>query len=118
MERVRFERTVLSVIRLSREEVEVLLEACERHYSNDVKALAIPGEGACLNGARVELFDNPDVNVVDIRVTTRQIDILAKATETLKNQPTVNVGHALHAKIRQLFQEANQEWVRLNPDLV
>ncbi len=128
MERVRFERTVLSVIRLSREEFETLAQACLAHYSSDVKGLIIPGEGAVLNGARVELFDNPDIKVVDIRATTRQIDILCKATECLINyemdpklreaRKAAHVGYALHAKLRSLFQEANQEWVRLNPDLV
>lgn len=84
MEIARFEYEVTAVLRLSKEEVERLSAACDRHYDSAVRALSEPGPGAILNAARNSLsFGDEDGGreFANVCVTRRQLDTLAKATE-------------------------------------
>ena len=116
MERVYFKYEVLTVLRLSREEVEILSKACESHYDHAVRALSTPGPGAILNTARNTYRKTPDgKEYAEIEVTHRQLDILAKATEMI-HSPFVARGGSpeFHEKFVKLMREAGKEFGRLN----
>jgi hypothetical protein len=114
MERVEFEYEVFTVLTLSRMEVGRLSLICESHYDGEVQGLSKPGRGAVLNGARVELDDNPDVKSVNIRVSYRQLDSLCKATESVSAWVERVWVPEIHEKIVTLLREHAEELRRLN----
>ncbi len=83
VERARFEFEVFVILKLTREEVEILSKACEHHYDHAVRSLSIPGPGACLNAARNRLEPGADDSKGEaaMRVSRHQLDLLCKATE-------------------------------------
>ncbi len=104
------------MLRLTKEEVEILTTACDSHYDHAVKALSKPGPGAVLNLARNELFHfKPGSEYADVEVTTHQLDTLCKATETLSSIWVGRGGHPkLFEKLMTLLREAGVEYRRLN----
>ncbi len=123
MERVCFERTVVTVLRLTKDEVLQLTAACEAHYDGGVQALSRAGEDGILYMARVRLDHGDEEggkDYADIRVTSRQLDTLCKAVEAWHSPFFQLSGGDLRPSmtLRQLHREANDEWVRLNPETV
>jgi hypothetical protein len=124
MERTHFEYEVFTVLRLDRQEIEVLTKACDSHYDAAVRGLSKPsGPGAILNAAHHDLmFGGRDGEgeacargFAEVRVSRRQLDTLCKATETIAH-PIVAVIRVLHGQLRALLEEAGAEWRRLNPE--
>ena len=119
MERIRFEREVKTVLRLTKKEVEILSQACESHYDAAVRALSLPGKGAILNGARTSLEFGDEEGKgewVDVEVTSRQLDTLAKATEIhapYASTPEATLDFTM--AFRELMRDATDEWFNLNP---
>jgi hypothetical protein len=117
VERVYFKYEVLTMLRLSREEVETLSKACESHYDHAVRALSIPGPRAILNAARNTYRKAKDgTEYAVIEVTHRQLDTLAKATESLFTSPFVSrEGHPeFYQAFVKLMRETGAEFGRLN----
>jgi hypothetical protein len=117
--RLRFQRSVYTVLRLSEEEVEALTNLCETHFDKKVRSLSIgSGPDAILSAARAELVwdktqKQKGPHFVILTVGTQQLVHLAKAAETFgsrKGDPS------LYKQIEKLKDEAHAEWVRLNPD--
>jgi hypothetical protein len=119
MERVRFERRVRTVLRLTREEVEILTTAAEAHYDGAVRGLSIPGEGATLNTARNSLrFGDEEGGKkwVEIEVDNHQLGLLAKATEIhapYAHMPGADLNFTMW--FNELLRDATAEWFHLNP---
>lgn len=122
MNRIRFRYEVITELRLSKAEVEALTVLCEGHYDGAVRALSTPGHGAILNGARNHLTDpsatEEEKQFSTIRVTWHQLDILCKATESVRSPFVSRDGDpTIHEQLRQLLREASAEWERQNPEL-
>jgi hypothetical protein len=116
MERVYFKYQVLTMLRLSREEVEALAKACESHYDRAVQGLIIPGPNAILNAARFSFEKDPNgKEYADIEVTLRQLDTLAKATESVQSAWVDRAGMPeFFEAFLGLLREAGEEHRRLN----
>lgn len=117
MERTHFKYEVLTILRLTRPEVETLSKLCESHYDHAVQALSVPGKGAALNAARnsYEMGDD-GVEFADVEFTARQLDTLAKATEGVFTSPFVSREGNLefYGKLTKLLREAHAESERIN----
>lgn len=119
MERLHFKYEVLTMLRLTKPEVEILSKLCESHYDHAVKALSVPGAGAVLNAARNTFESGEDgVEFADVEFTSRQLDTLAKATEGAWVSPFISRGgeFAFYQKLTKMLREAHTESARINPD--
>lgn len=111
MKRVRFIYEVKTVLRLSRQEIEELSQACEKHYDSGVRSLSIPGPGAVMNAFRNTLVENGEF--AECPVSHRDLDGLCKATEQLGGERYTHITR-LNNELARLLYESNSEHMRTN----
>lgn len=75
-----FTATISATLTLTREEVEYLATSAEHHYDHTVNMLVPPGQGAIINGMRVQLTD-PGATETESDYRFREISLLYKAIE-------------------------------------
>lgn len=106
MEPLRYEYDAQVRVQLSKQEIKLLREVCERHYDSAVRALSEPGKGAVLNGA-----DNTCVGELgEATFTYRQLDTLVKGLEGPQNDKEME----LYTHFRRLLLVLREESKRVN----
>ena len=73
-------------IELTRSELDLLIDLCDKHYDSAVRGLAEPGKSAALNNVRNHMNYPPSTSwkpddTAEGLFTYRQLDALAKALE-------------------------------------
>lgn len=106
MKRISFEYRVLSEIELTMEEVQQLIDLASAHY--DFKCKMLSREGVLMM-LRREMRESETSQITHL-FSAQDLNLLAKVTELmLPGKPR------LFPELMQLFQEANNEYLRLNP---
>ncbi len=113
MERTRYTYQVISVVRLTAFEVEVLAFMCAHHYDQKVRSLVTPGPEAVLNGARNDIRygnDGGPQDYADLRLTRDQLSLMVKAAENVGGRGA----HPYHRDLMRLYQDAGNEFEEVN----
>lgn len=112
-----FHYTVSVEMTISQRDLELLERACETHYNARTRSLS--WIGGFLYGWKNQLGEDNEMNIF---VDSTELDSMMKALEpsilTLRDDPKLFDEYVeLNRKIRQRFQQIQDEYKRINPHL-
>lgn len=104
-------------LEFTKAEVDMLRYLAETHYDGTVRSLVPPGRGAVINGLLNSIKDG----VADARLSNDQVQLLCKACESssyLREPKNKALAEKLHDDLYQVIGRLDDEWRRVNPELV
>jgi hypothetical protein len=114
-----FAYRVMARVTLTREEVETATALARAHYDNLCKDTARPGGLLFGLNNRLHLAGNPGLpeDEIDVALTFRDADLLAKVTEQLMypGEALIPAACRLHAELMLVMHKMNAEYERMHP---
>ena len=114
-----FAYRVMARVTLTREEIDAACSLARAHYDHTCQSTARPGGLLFGLNNRLHLARNPGLpeDEIDVALTFRDADLLAKVTEQLM-YPGEMLNPAacrLHAELMLLMRKMNAEYERMHP---